>query len=355
MTDYDLPGKDATEKVLDNSRKVIPSDSPLSSILKQTATEMKTAFGSPQPDSTPEVPEAPAASPEVNPAKQLDFNVNPPTPATPAMMASTTGDMLDYNAFISETLLWTNKVRSAFYFVCGLLAWLVVRAILNSSVTFITGLCYTLLIYLSFNFIRGAFAPRYQERCNWTDSSITHVLSAALSGAISAAAALLDRHVKGLDPLHTLEVGLSLWLLSAAGRALDAVTLLLLLHLGAFTVPLTYTVYKNRIDAVVADVYNRAHAQFERFDRRIRAVMVVGPLSVMFFLLPNMDRFVAAFIILAYGRALAKPDEYATFQKHIEPVSKTIKKAVLTPMGNAAANAMSKFDLTPTPRKQKTN
>ncbi|GIM15221.1 hypothetical protein Vretimale_18018 [Volvox reticuliferus] len=202
MTDYDLPGKDATEKVLDNSRKVIPSDSPLSSILKQTATEMKTAFGSPQPDSTPEVPEAPAASPEVNPAKQLDFNVNPPTPATPAMMASTTGDMLDYNAFISETLLWTNKVRSAFYFVCGLLAWLVVRAILNSSVTFITGLCYTLLIYLSFNFIRGAFAPRYQERCNWTDSSITHVLSAALSGAISAAAALLDRHVKGLDPLH---------------------------------------------------------------------------------------------------------------------------------------------------------
>lgn len=96
---------------------------------------VQTAFGSPHPDPT-EVPEAPAAaSPEVNPAKQvggqnepsglcsslstassgllsaiassqphftkvtcipwphqLDFNVNPPTPATPVMLASTMSD-----------------------------------------------------------------------------------------------------------------------------------------------------------------------------------------------------------------------------------------------------------------------
>ncbi|GLC38802.1 hypothetical protein PLESTB_000058700 [Pleodorina starrii] len=353
MTDYDLPGKDAATKVLDAAAKVV-SDSPLANVVKEAATEMKTAFGSPHPEPAPEVPEAPAASPDVNPAKQLDFNVNPPTPSTPVMIASTASDELDYNAFITETLLWTNKVRSAFYFIAGLLAWLVVRAIFTSPITLFTGTCYTLLFSLAFNFLRGAFSPRLQERCTWTNSTITQLLSAALSGAVHAAAALHDRHLNGLDALHTLEVGLGLWLLSVLGRALDAVTLLLLLHLGAFTLPLAYKVYKKRIDSTVADVYGKIHAKYEKFDRRIRATVVLVPMALMFFLLPNVDRFVAIFICLAYGRVLAKPEEYASFQKRMEPVGKTIKKAVMTPMTSAAVNAAAKYDLTPTPRKKKT-
>ncbi|EFJ46145.1 hypothetical protein VOLCADRAFT_105715 [Volvox carteri f. nagariensis] len=353
MADYDLPAKDATEKVLDNPSKLVSSDSPLPDTLKQEASEMKTAFGSPHPDPVPDVPEAPAASPVVNPAKQLDFNVNPPTPATPVMMASTAGDELDYNAFITETLLWTNKVRSSFYFICGLLAWLVVRAVFTSPITLFTGLCYTLLFSLGFNFLRGAFAPRYQERCTWANSSLTQLLISVVTGAIRVAASLHDRHLHGLDPLRTLEVGMALWILSVLGRALDAVTLLLLLHLGAFTLPLGYKVYKKRIDTIVADVYGKVHAQYEKFDRRVRAAMVLVPMATMFILLPNVDRFVAIFICLAYGRVLAKPDEFATFQKRIEPVGKTIKKTVFTPVTSAAANAMSKYDLTPTPRKKK--
>jgi hypothetical protein len=68
------------------------------------------------------------------------------------------------------------------------------------------GICYTLLASLMFNFLRGAFAPRFQERCTWEDSSITEVLVSAASGSLRALASLLDRHLKGLDPLHTLEV-----------------------------------------------------------------------------------------------------------------------------------------------------
>ncbi|GFR52027.1 hypothetical protein Agub_g14415 [Astrephomene gubernaculifera] len=353
MADYDLPGKDAQDKVFDNTPKVATSDSPS---VKQPPTEMKTAFGSPNPDPAPEVPELPVASPPVNPAKQLDFNLNAPTPSTPTMVAHTGGDdELDYNAFIMETLLWENKVRSSFYFVAGFLAWLVMRAILASTMTLFTGTCYALLFSLGFNFLRGTVAPKYHERCNWSSSAITRVTSAAAATAVSAAAALHDRHLKGLDPLRTLEVGLGLWVLSLLGRTLDAVTLVLVLHLGSFSLPLAYKANKTRVDGVIADVYGKMKAQYEKLDRRVRATVVLVPIVVLFFVLPTIDRFVAFFIALAYARVWAKPDEYANIQRRLEPVSKTIRKAVVTPMASAAVNAMTKYDITPTPRKKKTN
>lgn len=55
-----------------------------------------------------------------------------------------------------------------------------------------------------------------------------------------------------------LQVGLSLWVLSLLGRVLDVVTLLLLLHLGAFSVPLAYKSQQARVDKLVKDVYSQA-------------------------------------------------------------------------------------------------
>lgn len=71
----------------------------------------------------------------------------------------------------------------------------------------LAGVCYVLLFSLGLNFLRGVMAPRYQERCTWAHSAWTRFATAALSTSISAAAALHDRHLNGLDPLHTLEVG----------------------------------------------------------------------------------------------------------------------------------------------------
>ncbi|PNH05602.1 hypothetical protein TSOC_008109 [Tetrabaena socialis] len=209
---------------------------------------------------------------------------------------------MDYNVFIIETLLWTNK-----------------------------------------------------ERCTWSHSAWTRFFTAALTTAVSAAAAVHDAHLNGLDALRTLEVGLGLWVLSLAGRALDAVTLLLLLHVGAFTVPLAYKTYKAKIDRLVGDVYGKAHQQYERLDRRVRATVVLVPLLVLFFMLPLIDRFVAFFICLAYGRVWAKPDEYLAVQrKALEPLGKALTSA-LTPATTHAAAAMAKYDITPTPTKKKAN
>ncbi|KXZ43799.1 hypothetical protein GPECTOR_80g159 [Gonium pectorale] len=334
----DLQEKDASAK-----------DSPVGSLASAMASEMKTAFGSPH-EATPEKP---AATPDVNPAKQLDFNINPPTPATPAMVGASSSDELDYNAFITETLLWTNKVRSTFYFVAGFLAWLAVRGVFSSSTTLFTGVCYVLLFSLIFNFLRGAVAPRLQERCTWSDSGLTRLAAAAATTAISAAAALHDRHLNGLDPLKSLEVGLGLWVLSLLGRALDAVTLLLLLHLGAFSVPLGYKMFKGRIDAIIKDVYGKAKAHYEKLDRRVRGAVVLVPLILLVFLLPVVDRLVVVFICLAYARVLTRPDEYAALQRRVAPVGTTLNKKVLTPITAAASSALTKYDITPTPSKKK--
>ncbi|KAG2490307.1 hypothetical protein HYH03_011258 [Edaphochlamys debaryana] len=333
-------------------------DSPIDS-LKQAATEMKTAFGSPHPDPVPEAP-AVSGTPEVNPAKQLNFSLNsntPATPATPSMVPalSSPSEELDYDTFIRETLLWKNKVRSAFYFVAGLLAWLVVRGIFTSPTTLFTGVCYTLLFSLAFNFLRGTLAPKLQERCTWSNSAVTRFVVAASSTAVSAAAELHDRHLNGLDPLRTLEVGLGLWLLSLLGRWLDAVTLLLLLHLGAFTLPAAYAANKARVDALAKDAYAKAQAQYEKLDRRVRATVVLAPMAGLLFALPLLDRLVVVFIMLAYGRVWAKPHEYAAVQKRLGPVGATLSKTVVTPLSTAAASAMARYDITPTPAKKKIN
>lgn len=55
-----------------------------------------------------------------------------------------------------------------------------------------------------------------------------------------------------------MQVGLGLWVLSLLGRALPFVTLLLLLHIGAFTLPVAYKFNKGRVDGLIADVYGKA-------------------------------------------------------------------------------------------------
>ncbi|KAG2447434.1 hypothetical protein HYH02_007759 [Chlamydomonas schloesseri] len=344
-------GKDPVEVVKNEL-----ADTPVAGAAKQVATEMKTAFGSPQPEPVPEKPApVPAATPDVNPAKQLNFTSHvPATPSTPPMVGGTaSSEDVDYVAFINETLMWTNKVRSTFYFVAGLLAWVVVRAVSKSDTTLFTGLCYVLLASLFWNFLRAAMAPAFAARCTWAHSAVTRFAVSASAATINAAAALHDRHLHGIDPLHTLEVGLGLWVLSLLGRALPFVTLLLLLHLGAFTLPVAYKFNKARVDSLVADVYGKAQAQYEKLDRRVRATAVLVPMALLFVLLPALDRLVAVFVCLAYGRVWAKPDEFASFQKkRLEPVGATLHKA-MTPLTGTVTTTLNKYEITPTPRKKK--
>ncbi len=182
-----------------------------------------------------------------------------------------------------------------------------------------------------------------------------------------------------LAPVPPPQVGLSLWVLSLLGRVLDVVTLLLLLHLGAFSVPLAYKSQQARVDKLVKDVYSQAsvgrggsgsccsfsfsyscsarqravlkllaaacrvlsyltwrvvwpgrglqhravsharsiraapslplQAQYEKVDRRVKAAAIVVLAAVLFFVLPAVDRFVALFMVLAYGRSILRPNE----------------------------------------------
>lgn len=53
-------------------------------------------------------------------------------------------------------------------------------------------------------------------------------------------------------------------------------------------------------------------AQYEKVDRRIKAAAIVVLAAVLFFVLPAVDRFVALFMVLAYGRSILRPNEVRT-------------------------------------------
>lgn len=87
-------------------------------------------FGSPAP-----------TSPLDHTSKQLDFGVVKPEPKTPGTpFVSSSDEVIDYNQFIKDTLLWTNKVRSSIYLVGGLISIFLMNKALHSKTTIITGM-----------------------------------------------------------------------------------------------------------------------------------------------------------------------------------------------------------------------
>lgn len=46
---------------------------------------------------------------------------------------------MDYNQFVIDTLLWTNRVRSSFYLLTGLFLILAVNYMLNAGTPLLTG------------------------------------------------------------------------------------------------------------------------------------------------------------------------------------------------------------------------
>jgi hypothetical protein len=81
----------------------------------------------------------------VSTSKHLDFGtkaVEPSTPATPVMSTpaqASDSTEIDYNAFIKDTLLWTNAVRSTFYLVSGVALITLVDCMLGHNMPLLTG------------------------------------------------------------------------------------------------------------------------------------------------------------------------------------------------------------------------
>lgn len=111
-----------------------------------------------------------------------------------------------------------------------------------------------LLTSLFAHFLLAVMAPKAAEHIKYSGSSAARFASSVATSAVDVFAAIHDKHLSGHDPLRTLQVGLGLWLLSLLGRAVDGVTLLLLLHLAAFSLPLAYARFKSQIDAQLHSV-----------------------------------------------------------------------------------------------------
>ena len=62
--------------------------------------------------------------------------MEPSTPTTPFVAKD---EALDYNQFVMDTLLWTNRVRSGFYLLAGSLLILGVNYMLSTGTPLLTG------------------------------------------------------------------------------------------------------------------------------------------------------------------------------------------------------------------------
>lgn len=348
----------------------------------QAFEDTTNAFGSPH-----------AAAPQSPPAaKQLDFGLDvgaggvggklaaaaaPASPATPVMPTTSVtssnmayGDLLsgtssaaagaaggggdvDYNAFLRDTLLWVNKVRSAVYLVGGLLAIYLVHRLFTTQVTLVTGVCWALLVQLGLNFGRSFISPKLQERFTWSDSAWRAGAAHSFDSALRVVAAVHDAHLQGSNAAKTLRIIALLWLVSVAGRVASAAGLATLLWVAAFVVPKAYTQFQAQIDQVLGDVTTQVKDRFFGLDAKVRAALVIVPLIGAGYALSGADLGVALLTLAVYGKLSLAPAQMDKLNHSVtQPITNTVSKMGAT-VGHLMTQAAAKYELTPTPVKKK--
>lgn len=340
---------DLQESLSTSAAKVSESlDTSSSKVADAIGAVKEQAFGSP----------AAAASPLQG--TKLDFGAKvatPATPATPFVPKMELGDDVDYNAFIKDTLLWTNKVRSAVYLLGGLLAILAAYAVFNSTTPLITAVCYVVLGQMALNFIRATASPKLQERATYADSAYTHWAIGQTTAVVRGAAVVHDSHLSTLQPQKTLEIIMGLWLLSILARYVSAFVLLAAVYALLFVVPKLYVMNKAKIDKLASDVSTKAKAKISTLDMRVKALLIVVPVLLLGYFNSRPDMIIAIFVVLAYARTHFKQSEVEAHVKTISDKTQFITKTaskVSVKISNAVGTFADKHELTPTPTKKKT-
>lgn len=314
------------------------------------------AFGSPAPPLGVSKP-APLPPPAHESAtKVLDFGapawVPPASPVTPVPFKSTDPSTVDYYEFVSETLMWKFKIRSAFYLCLGLFQILVIRYVLASKTPVISGVCFLLLLNLGINFSMALVTRQRPRSANWSNSRLTKGFVYVVSEGVNASAAVLDKHLSGSDPIWTLQVAAGLWLLSLLARAVSAVDLLLALHLAAFIVPVSYSTFKHHVDAQASQAWGTAMAQLSKLDRRSKVIGVAVVTILFALLISRVDIAIAVLIIAIFTRSLMSPGEVDDVSRKVAPITDQVAN-VGAQLSNFAGHTAARFELTPTPSKKK--
>ncbi|KAG1665425.1 hypothetical protein FOA52_005767 [Chlamydomonas sp. UWO 241] len=278
----------------------------------------------------------------------------PATPATPAPYSSAPPSPVDYNAFIRDTLLWTNPVRSAVYLVCGTVLIMLVDYMLGHNVPLLTVVAYLTIAQMALNFLRHAVSPEMQHKATWLDSAWTAAAVQQIGDGIKGLAEVHDKHLSASNPHKHLIIAMSLWMVSLLCKLVTPMALALWLFIAAFAIPKAYMLLKSRIDPVAKDVYGKAKAKWGAADHRIKAGVIMV-LILALGCVSTIDLVIAAFVVFVFAHSQL-PKEVEQFGKKVGPV--------LTPVGNTAAavggrvssmliGASNKFELTPTPIKAK--
>lgn len=278
----------------------------------------------------------------------------PATPATPQLTGASKVAPSEFTEFITSTIMWESKTRSAFYFLAGLATLYMLSWWTEQGISIMSGVCYLLLVSMSFNFVRSTIFPEQQQRgaYNWSDSCWTRVAADKLSMLVRTLAACHDTYLSGLAAEQTLKVAATVWVLACLGKFLSPLTVLFYIFLFTFTLPVLYSKNQAAVDKGMSDVMASVKKALASLDRRAKAAAVAVSCLLFAIFFTYFDIAAMCFIALVYAKTLLKPSEIDLMSKKMEPMVATATKLAKAG-GKRMGDLATKFDLTPTPAKKK--
>lgn len=308
------------------------------------------------PDSKQELISVPGDTPVSDTKNTVDKNAkfDPfSTPTTPILFtgqASTT--IVDYLPFIYEVLAWTNKFRSATYFIFGgaLLTGAAYLLYAPPKITGLTALSYFLLSDLLWNFLRSLVSRQYHENCRWMTSSWTRSLINQASFVIRSFATVHDKYLSNQTPKYTVQAIALLWALSFLGKGVGVFPLLCVAYVLAFTLTPAYENNKGVIDTAISTNLANIKSVYDGMSRKSK----FGAFTcfvVILCLFPVNNLAIAMFMLAAFGYTLLKPAEVDAIGRnaYTQKVSQNVFN-VSTQLSTAMDEYVTKHNLTPTPK-----
>jgi len=194
------------------------------------------------------------------------------------------------------------------------------------QMTFLSALCYFLLLDLAVIMFRGVFSSNPSSSGTWTGSNFVEAVSYYALKSINYIAAVHDQFLVAQDPALSLKVGAVLWALALVGRVFSIWALTTAVLISAFTVP--YFV-NNNWDAVhdfSSRINEKIAKRYKALTRKQQAISVFAVLCFLWMRSSWTSRLCGVLIAALIVRCNLKPAEMTALREQAAPFTQSVRK-----------------------------
>jgi len=198
----------------------------------------------------------------------------------------------------------------------------------NNSLTFVSTICYLLLLNLGYNVTKSFVAMTWIK--NWRGSTAAAAITDRATAAINAAAALHDRYLTSRDPVLSAKAGASLWALAIAGQYFSFWNLVTVGFFASFIVPVVYKSHKATLHTAMAAATTEAVSAWNSMGLSVKAKLLFISIAVsLFWWFASWSTRLCALLMMAlFVKCFLKPAEMEALRKYTEPYAMSAKKSV---------------------------